>query len=171
MDIDKIIAIASFVLTIIVFAWGLYQKVKGDAAKSVSSLIAVAETTGLVGKDKMELVVSWLYEKIPVPFKTILSKDTLEDLAQGVFDYMRKYADAYVSTKNGTGTISFDDVNNELTAEIANRLAGIGSVSIKALAVALGINVDGKTDAELIQSIVTFLLATIGTNEFDKSEE
>lgn len=153
MNPDKIITIVSIVLTVIAFAWGLYQRVKGNSAAAVSGLVAQAEKTGLLGPEKMELVVEWLYEKIPVPFKQILNRGALEALAQNIFNYMKKYANAYIESKGGKGKEAYTPVNDELASDIARGLAQLGSVSLKALAINLGIETAELTDAELIQAI------------------
>lgn len=153
MDIDKIIAIASFILTVVVFAWGLYQQVKGNSAAAVSGLIAEAEKTGLLGSEKMALVVGWLYDMIPLPFKKVLDKAALQKLAQGIFDYMKKYANAYIESKNGKGKEAYTEVNNDLASAVAEKLRELGPVGLKALAANMGIEVSGKSEADLIQEI------------------
>ena len=158
MEPDKIITIVSIALTVIVFAWGLYQRVRGDSAAAVSGFIAEAEKTGLLGSEKMALVVGWLYEMIPLPFKKILNKGSLENLAQKIFDYMKKYANAYIEAKSGKGKEAYTPVNNELASEVAEKLAGLGTVGLKALAVNMNIDVTGKTDAEIIQAIALLIM-------------
>ena len=158
MEPDKIITIVSIALTVIVFAWGLSQRVRGDSAAAVSGFIAEAEKTGLLGSEKMALVVGWLYEMIPLPFKKILNKGSLENLAQKIFDYMKKYANAYIEAKSGKGKEAYTPVNNELASEVAEKLAGLGTVGLKALAVNMNIDVTGKTDAEIIQAIALLVM-------------
>ena len=158
MDIDQIINIASFVLTVLIFAWGLYEQVKGKAAESASAFIAQVESSGLVGKEKMALVVDWLYDMIPAPFKRVLNKAALERLAQTIFDYMKKYANAYIEAKNGKGKEAYKPVNDELAAELAKQLAGVGSAGLNVLALSMGIDAEGKGDAELIKEIVYRLM-------------
>ena len=60
MNSETIVLIVSFVLTAVILVWGLYEKVKGNASASVAALIAEAESSGLLGKEKMALVVGWL---------------------------------------------------------------------------------------------------------------
>ena len=158
MEPDKIITLVSIILTVIAFAWGLYQRVKGDSAAAVSGFIAEAEKTGLLGSEKMALVVGWLYEMIPLPFKKILNKGSLENLAQKIFDYMKKYANAYIESKNGKGKEAYTPINDELASEVAEKLAGLGTVGLKALAINMNIDVTGKTDAEIIQAIALLVM-------------
>lgn len=159
MDIDQIINIASFVLTVLVFAWGLYEQVKGKAAASASAFIAQVESSGLVGKEKMALVVDWLYDMIPAPFKRILNKEVLEKLAQTIFDYMKKYANAYIEAKNGKGKEAYAPVNDELMTELSKHLASMGSAGLKILATSMEIDATNKSDAEIIQAIIEMVMA------------
>ena len=80
---------------LIVIILMLYFKVKGNLTEGVSELIALAEKTGLPGNEKMAQVVEAMYERVPKWLKKILNKYELEKIAQWVFDWMRKYADAY----------------------------------------------------------------------------
>ena len=159
MDADKIITIISVILTVAIFAWGLYSKVKGNAAEAVSGLIAAAEETDLLGKEKMALVVGWLFDMIPTPFKKVLSKEFLEKLAQKIFDYMKKYAIAYIDSKSGKGKDAYIEVNDEVIAELSKNLAGIGSAGLKILADEMNIDTTDKSNAEIIQAIIAMLIA------------
>ena len=153
MDIDSIISIVSLVLTVVIFIWSLYEKTKGDATASVSAFIAMAETTGLTGKEKMAMVVAKLYEKIPPIFKRILTQEALEFIAQWIFDYMKKYAIAYVdSHTDDPGAIH--DVNKELAADLVAQLNGLGDVGLKALAEKIGLDVTGMETDQMVAAIL-----------------
>ena len=165
MDIDQIINIASFVLTVLIFAWGLYEQVKGKAAASASAFIAQVESSGLVGKEKMALVVDWLYELIPAPFKRILNKTALEKLAQTIFDYMKKYANAYIEAKKGKGKEAYKPVNDELAEEIAKKLVGVSLDGLRLIAENLGAQTEGMDETELIKEIVCRLMEGYNNTE------
>lgn len=158
MNVDNIIAIASFALTVIIFAWGLYQRVKGKATASVSALIAFAEQTGLPGKEKMAQVVSELHEMIPSPYKQFVTQESLEKLAQWIFDYMKKYALAYIDTHDNQNANAYHEVNDSLAADFVKQLSSLGTVGLKELAVKLGVEVSGKEDSDIIKDIVLMLL-------------
>ena len=95
---------------------------------------------------------------IPAPFKKILNKETLEGLAQKIFDYMKRYANAYIEAHNGKGKEAYEPVNDDLAADVAQKLSGLGTVGLKALAVNMNIDVTGKTDAEPIKAIVYLVM-------------
>ena len=158
MDIEKIITIVSFVLAVASFAWGLFQRVKGNAAAASSELIAQAQLTGLLGSEKMALVVGQLYDMIPTPFKTFLNKEVLQNLAQRIFDYMKKYANAYIDSQNGKGKDAYKAVNDELASDVAKKLAGLGSDGLRIVAEKMGVEIDGKDDTELIKQIVLLFM-------------
>ena len=158
MSAEKIITIVSFALAVAAFAWGLYQKVKGNATEASSEFIAQVESTGLLGPEKMALVVSWLYDMVPAPFKKFLDQEALKNLAQKIFDYMKRYTNAYIEAHNGKGKEAYNEVNDDLASDVAEKLSGLGTVGLKALALNMGIDITGKTDAELIKAIVYLIM-------------
>lgn len=158
MTVDNIIAIASFVLTVVIFAWGLYQRVKGKATASVSALIAMAEETGLPGKEKMAQVVAQLHDLIPAPYKQFVTPEALEKLAQWIFDYMKKYALAYIDTHDNQNTNAYHEVNDSLATDLVQQLSSLGTVGLRELALKLGIEVSNKDDNEVMKEIVLMLL-------------
>ena len=161
MDIDSIISIVSLALTVIIFAWSLYEKTKGDATASVSALIAMAESTGLTGPEKMAMVVDRLYERIPVVFKRILSKQALETLAQWIFDYMKKYAVAYVDSHTDKPE-AIHDVNVELANDFVAQLNNLGDAGLRKMAEGLGIETTGMSTNQVISAILTALVERRG---------
>lgn len=159
MTTDRIIMIASIVMTVAAFAWGLYQQVKGNSAAAASAFIAEIEKSGLLGPEKMAYVVSQLYELIPAPFKSILTKTVLETLAQKIFDYMRKYANAYAEAKSGKGKEAYKPVTDELASDLAKQLAALGPVAMRSFALNFNIQVEGKTDAEILSELLRVISA------------
>lgn len=93
MNADVVIPILFVLLTVAVFGWGLYQQVKGNSVAAASEFIAMAQKTGLLGHEKMALVVNWLYERIPIPLRSIFTRAVLEKLAQGVYDSMKLFSE------------------------------------------------------------------------------
>ena len=158
MSADKIVTIISFVLAVAGFAWGLYERVKGNATAASSEFIAQVESTGLLGAEKMAMVVGWLYDMIPTPFKKVLNKEVLQSLAQRIFDYMKRYANAYVEAHNGKGKEAYTQVNDDLASDVAKKLSGLGTVALKSLALNMGIEVEGKDDSQIIKDIVYLLM-------------
>ena len=163
MNAEKIISIVSLALTVAIFAWGMYQKTKGKATASVSALIAMAEETGLPGKEKMAQVVAQLYEVIPAPFKSIATPEMLEKLAQWIFDYMKKYALAYIDTHENKNDNAYHEVTDSLASDIVDQLSSIGAVGLRDLAIKLGVEVSEKPDSEIIKDILVRLVES-GTN-------
>lgn len=83
------------VLSVIVFIVGgfvAYFGTKSSITSMVSYLIAQAEKTALTGSEKMQLVVSELYTKVPAVLKKLFTLETLEKIAQAIFDCMKEYA-------------------------------------------------------------------------------
>lgn len=83
------------VLSVIVFIVGgfvAYFGTKSSITSMVSYLIAQAEKTALSGSEKMQLVVSELYSKVPAVLRQLFTPEILEKLAQKIFDCMKEYA-------------------------------------------------------------------------------
>ena len=83
--------------------------------------------------------------------------EALEKIAQGIFDYMRKYAVAYVDCKEDKPE-AIHDVNTELAADLVHQLEGLGEVGLKNLAVQLNIDVTGMKVDEIISAILVKLV-------------
>ena len=99
MNFIEIVNIVIIVLCSAVFGVMMYFRTKGSATASAAEFIALIETSGLIGKDKMAFVVSKLCEMIPFPFRSIFTPERLEQIAQEVFDNMKKYALEYLERK------------------------------------------------------------------------
>ena len=159
MTTDKIIMIVSIMLNVGIFAWGLYNKTKGNAAAAASSLIASAEETGLLGPEKMSLVVDRLYDMIPASFRTVLNKQTLQILAQKIFDYMKKYANAYIKSKQGEPVENpYQQTNEELAHDLIEGLSSLSLVGLKSFASSFGIETSGMSQQQIIEALVLLLV-------------
>lgn len=91
------------VLSILVFVIGgltAYFSTKSSITSMVSYLIAQAENTDLNGSEKMKYVVAKLYENVPSVFKSILTEEALEEIAQKVFDAMKEYAISWANKQD-----------------------------------------------------------------------
>ena len=154
MNYAQIINIAAYVLCIILFAVMLYFKIRGNVVGAVSELIALAEETGLPGSEKMALVVSKLYEKVPGAFKALLTEEDLAEIAQWVFDWMRKYAVANVDSHGEIESEEIKDTNKDLLEDMINRLSSLSIGALKEMAEKLGIDIAGMSDDEILKAIV-----------------
>jgi len=99
MKANEVVALFLVVLCSISIGVILYFKVKGNLLAVVSELIALAEATGLTGAEKMAQVVNGLMELVPMVLRKVLTAEKLEVIAQYVFDWMRQYAEEYMSRK------------------------------------------------------------------------
>ena len=92
METSQIINIVLVVLCAAAYGVQLYFKTRGSVFESASQLISEIESSGLLGAEKMAFVVSKLFAMIPAPLKTVFTESRLRELAQQVFDNMKKYA-------------------------------------------------------------------------------
>ena len=90
--IKIIIEVVAVVL--IVFAMG-FMKLKEELSIDIVKLIAEAETKPLTGTEKMQWLVSTIYDTTIPLAKAYFTKDHIQKLAQMIFDNIRKYADRY----------------------------------------------------------------------------
>lgn len=158
----NIVEIVVVIICAVTYGMMLYFKVKGNLAEGVSELIALAEKTNLSGSKKMEQVVNAMYDKVPSWLKKILGKYELEKIAQWVFDWMRKYAEAYqnaTETEGGNKEAAKNTADIEtitaLISELANK--SLEELIKKATEYGLEINTSG-TKEEIIKEIVTAVM-------------
>ena len=99
MDAHAVIGIAAVVVELVLIGIALYWRAKENLVEVVSVFIALAEQTGKPGREKMAHVVENLYECVPPFLRGILTKDKLEEIAQEIFDWTRRYALEYLAQK------------------------------------------------------------------------
>ena len=100
MNPYDVLGILAVVLWVIFLVVSLYYRAKGNAVGMIAELIALAEQeAGKTGPEKMGLVVNWLYDTIPAAFRGILTKPVLQEIAQRVFNWTRRYALEYLAKK------------------------------------------------------------------------
>ena len=160
----EVVDILLVVLCVCVYAVMLYLKVKGDASETIVELIALMEESGFAGAEKMTNVVDFLYARIPVAFRMILTKPRLEELAQEIFGWMRAYANAYISAAENAESAeereemtseAISAVNAEVIAELVSKLVSMSLAALKEAAEEKQIATDGlKTKDDFIRAIV-----------------
>lgn len=164
MTAMEIVEIIIVLLCVIAYGFMLYFKVKGNVVGAVSELIALAEKTGLPGSEKMAQVVDALYTKVPAWLRKIFTKERLQDIAQWIFDWMRKYADTYVEmAKDDTTDAELKEtaveVGTEAIADLVTQLMNAGLQELHDLAVEKGVFTDGlKTKKDYAQAIIKAVL-------------
>jgi len=92
MEKSQILNIVLVVLCAAVYGVQLYFKTRGSVFESATQFISEIESSGLLGAEKMAFVVSKLFELIPAPLKSVFTEARLKEIAQEVFDNMKKYA-------------------------------------------------------------------------------
>lgn len=162
MTFIDVIYIIFVILASVTFGFMLYFKAKGHVLGAVSELIALAETTGLPGSEKMAKVVAELYGKVPAFLKKILNKEKIEIIAQWIFDWMRKYADEYKKALEKEESVQqeeIDRVTSMARAELIVELIGCTVSVLKERAKAYGVELDGtENKKELMEKIVVAIM-------------
>lgn len=159
IDVVEIIVV---IICAVTYGLMLYFKVKGNLAEGVSELIALAEKTDLKGSEKMAQVVNAMYDKVPAWLKKFLNKYELEKIAQWVFDWMRKYADAYKTaseTQGCTSTEAKEIANVETVSTLITELLDMSLGALKEKAGEYGLQTDDlKTKEDVIKAIVAAVM-------------
>ena len=79
---------------LLVFAMG-FLKLIATTELDIVKLIAEAESKPLTGAEKMQWLVSTIYDTTIPLAKAYFTRERIQKLAQMIFDNIRKYADRY----------------------------------------------------------------------------
>ena len=158
MNVRTIIELCLVILCAIGFGVLIYQKVRGNVLAAVGELIAAAEKTGKTGAEKMAWVVECLASIVPAPLKPFLTADRLEKIAQGVFDWMKKYADEYANKLEASNdTLTAEDekaFNHAMATELISELVNLSLTALKDKATEYGIEVDSMTTRKAVTAAI-----------------
>lgn len=107
---DGIMILLSIILAIFL----AYSTVKNNFASVITNFIRDAEDhTELTNPEKMDLVISWIKNIIPRLFHVVFTEDILRQMAENVYQDMKKYRDTYIKNKTGYSTNKVIDIVNE----------------------------------------------------------
>ena len=156
MTFFTIFSIVVIVLFITAMLAAAYFALKAVLTGDVSQLVALAEMTALPGPEKMAQVVASMYQHVPKAFRAILTEERLEAIAQGIFNWMRKYAEEYISAiKKPEPEQEIKQISEEAIAELLNMTAQ----ALAERARAYGIEVNPKaTKKETAMEIIKAIL-------------
>ena len=136
-------------------------------AKAGDGSATVAEKTGLTGSEKMAQVVAEMYKKVPNSLKKVLNEKQLEMIAQWIFNWMRRYADAYLDTKQNADKTDIEETLNKktdtavakVTADLIMELMDLTEDALRQKAADYGIDLEGKnTKDEIVREIIRHIL-------------
>ena len=88
----EVINIILTVLVVAVSAYAAYKKMGATIPEKAAYLIAQCAKLDLLGAEKMQIVVDKLYENVPTAFKSILTKQKLQTIAQSIYDKMKAFS-------------------------------------------------------------------------------
>lgn len=92
------IILESIVLIAVLLIMG-FLRLKETTELDIVRLIAEAEKLDRPGTEKMQWLVSTVYDAMVPIAKAYFTKDRIQKIAQMIFDYIRKYADKYHDNK------------------------------------------------------------------------
>ena len=129
---------------------------KASVPAAAVEFIAIAERSGATGPEKMAQVVAALAAYVPAGLRGIFTNERLQALAQKIFVWMRKYAEAYrkASQDAAPGAAEADLNGAALEILIADLLKmGITSLNIKAAEYGIDVPPDA-TEKQLALAII-----------------
>lgn len=94
MDINVIIEVIVTAAAVVLAVVVAFQKMGTTIRSKVTFLIAEAAELDIPGPEKMQTVVNELYEKyVPDFFKSFMTKQKLEEIAQKIYNNMKLFAE------------------------------------------------------------------------------
>lgn len=93
MTLETIIDILLTAAVIILSVVNTYKNMGKTIDEKARKLIAEVAQLDILGSEKMQRVVDELYEKyVPNFFKSFMTKEKLEEIAQDAYDDMKRFA-------------------------------------------------------------------------------
>ena len=92
MTLETIIDVALTALVIIVSIAIAYKNMGKTISEKATFLIAEAAKLDVLGSEKMQTVVNELYKYVPDFFKSFMTKQKLEEIAQKIYNNMKLFA-------------------------------------------------------------------------------
>lgn len=93
-----------------------YNKIKSNFKSKITGFINDAEEMkNLSNSEKMEQVVLWIKDLIPRIFKVAFNDATLEQIAENVYQDMKKFMNSRLKNQTGMNTKQIVDTINALS--------------------------------------------------------
>ena len=152
-----IIAIIIVLALLVVFLLLTTQAAVPGAA---AELIADAEKLTVTGPAKMAFVVQNLATTIPAVLRKVFTDERLQQIAQGIFVWMRKYAQAYETAQASAPPDAKEpELNREALADLVGELFGLGLQALQEKAAEYGIELPERaTKKDIAEAIVRAVL-------------
>ena len=129
---------------------------KASVPAAAVEFIAIAERSGATGPAKMASVVAGLASYIPAGLRAFFNDSRLQSIAQKIFVWMRKYAEAYAKASQQAPPDTAESGLNGAALEslIADLLKmGITSLNLKAAECGIDVPPDA-TEKQLVLAII-----------------
>lgn len=89
-------------ITAIAILKAIQYSIKANLTGQVAKYIKDAEGhSDLSGEEKMKLVIGWMRDFIPRAFNVVFTDEVLQQIAQNIFNDMKKYANRYIHNQTG----------------------------------------------------------------------
>lgn len=93
-------------ITAIAIIKTIQYNIKANLIGQVAKYIKDAEGhEDLSGEEKMALVIGWMRDFVPRAFNVVFTDEVLEQIAQNIFNDMKKYANKYIHNQTGGNII------------------------------------------------------------------
>lgn len=89
-------------ITAVAILKAIQYSIKANLTGQVAKYIKDAEGhSDLSGEEKMKLVIGWMRDFIPRAFNVVFTDEVLQQIAQNIFNDMKKYANRYIHNQTG----------------------------------------------------------------------
>ena len=153
MSTAIIIAISIVLVLLVAF---LLLAVQAGVSGAAAELIADAEKLDVTGPAKMAFVVQNLATTIPAIVRKVFTDEKLQGIAQSIFVWMRKYAQAYEAAQASAPPDAQEpEINREAVAALVGELFGLGLDALQEKAAEHGIQLPEKaTKKDIAEAII-----------------
>ena len=95
---DLILLLITAIAIIKTIQYNIKANLTGQVAKYIKDAEGHADLTG---EEKMALVIGWMRDFVPRAFNVVFTDEVLEQIAQNIFNDMKKYANKYIRNQTG----------------------------------------------------------------------
>ena len=95
---DLILLLITAIAIIKTIQYNIKANLTGQVAKYIKDAEGHADLTG---EEKMALVIGWMRDFVPRAFNVVFTDEVLEQIAQNIFNDMKKYANKYIHNQTG----------------------------------------------------------------------
>lgn len=99
MSVSEIINIILVIASVVLGIFECRSQIKSIIANAANEAINAAEDRNLIGEEKMQKAIDFVFTKIPAIFKPFITKDSIRKVIQAVFDKIESFIETQAYKK------------------------------------------------------------------------